>query len=260
VWGVSPPVKQGRDGSAILDAAASGDLKALVVGGVEIADLPDPARARQALGAAEFVVSLELRASEVTAQADVVFPIAPVAEKAGTFIDWEGRPRPFEVVLAGTNALPDVRVLAGVAEELGVPFGIRTPAQAASELADLGSWDGDRLPAPSIEPGSPAAAGEGRQVLATWRLLIDDGRMLAGEPFLAATGRKPIALVSAGTAARLRLAVGDGVTLATETGSVTLPMSVADVSDGVVWAPQHVVHRELGARAGSLVTVTGGAG
>ena len=31
------------------------------------------------------------RASAVTEQADVVFPVAPVAEKAGTFVDWEGR-------------------------------------------------------------------------------------------------------------------------------------------------------------------------
>jgi len=66
--------------------------------------------------------------------------------------------------------------------------------------------------------------------------------------------------VSADTAARLGVTVGAGVTLATESGSVTLPVSVADLPDGVVWAPQHVAHRELGARAGSLVTVTGGAG
>jgi NADH-quinone oxidoreductase subunit G len=35
-------------------------------------------------------------ASAVTELADVVFPVAAVAEKAGTFLDWEGRARTFE--------------------------------------------------------------------------------------------------------------------------------------------------------------------
>ena len=66
---------------------------ALVVGGVEPDDLPDPAAARAALDAVGFLVSLEVRASAVTERADVVLPVAPVAEKPGTFVNWEGRPR-----------------------------------------------------------------------------------------------------------------------------------------------------------------------
>ncbi|MFC7513226.1 NADH-quinone oxidoreductase subunit G [Streptomyces thermocarboxydus] len=58
-----------------------GELQALLVAGVEVADLPDPARARAALAEAGFVVSLELRPGEVTELADVVLPVAAVAEK-----------------------------------------------------------------------------------------------------------------------------------------------------------------------------------
>ena len=90
------PSDAGRDTSAILAAALDGSLDALLVGGVELADLPDPEAARLALDAARFVVSLELRHSDVTERADVVFPVAPVAEKAGSFVNWEGRLRPFE--------------------------------------------------------------------------------------------------------------------------------------------------------------------
>ena len=84
-WGKgSLPAAPGRDTTAILAAAADGELGALVVAGVDPADLPDPQAALHALEVAPFVVSLELRASAVTDRADVVFPVAAVAEKAGT--------------------------------------------------------------------------------------------------------------------------------------------------------------------------------
>ena len=93
-WAAGPdslPPQPGRDTAQMLAAAAAGELDALVVAGVDPADLPDPAAALGALDAAPFVVSLELRTSPVTDRADVVLPVAAVAEKAGTFVNWEGR-------------------------------------------------------------------------------------------------------------------------------------------------------------------------
>src|SRR5699024_4342709 len=75
----------GRNLSAILEAAAANDLGGLLIGGVETADLPDPEAARTAIAAAGFVLSLEVRASDVTALADVVLPVAPPSEKQGTY-------------------------------------------------------------------------------------------------------------------------------------------------------------------------------
>ncbi len=144
VWGTTVPSAPGRDGDAIIAGVNSGDLSALVVGGVDPVDLPDPAAATAALEKAEFVVSLEVRASAVSQVADVVFPVAPVAEKAGMFVDWEGRVRSFEKVLAEAGALPDLRVLSGIADEMGVRLGFRTVDQVRAEMADLGAWDGDR--------------------------------------------------------------------------------------------------------------------
>ena len=108
----------GRDTDAILAAAAAGDIKALVVGGVEVDDLADPAAALAALDAVDFLVSLEVRASAVTERADVILPVAPMAERSGSFVNWEGRLRPFDKVLT-SSALNDIRVLAGISEELG---------------------------------------------------------------------------------------------------------------------------------------------
>ena len=125
-WNTSGlPDAAGRDTAAILAAARGGELGALLIGGVEVADLPDPQAALAAIEAAPFVVSLELRESEVTELADVVFPVAPVVEKSGSFVNWEGRIRPFEVALP-TNAVPDLRVLHFLADEIGVDLGLPT--------------------------------------------------------------------------------------------------------------------------------------
>src|SRR4051812_41303360 len=66
VWGSTVPHATGRDGDAIVAAAASGHLAALVVAGVDPADLPEPAAALAAFEAAGFLVSLEVRASAVS--------------------------------------------------------------------------------------------------------------------------------------------------------------------------------------------------
>ena len=55
-----------------------------------------------------------------------------MTDKAGTFVNWEGRPRAFDAVFTNPNALPDARVLAGIAEELGRPLGFRTIGRGAS--------------------------------------------------------------------------------------------------------------------------------
>jgi NADH-quinone oxidoreductase subunit G len=288
-WGVTAlPDRPGRDTGAILAAAAAGDLRSLVVAGVELRDLPDPALAEQALAESDFVVSLEIRASDVSPYADVILPVAPVTEKAGSFVDWEGRVRPFEQIFTEPSSLTEVRILAGVAEEMGVDLGIRTVEQARAEMQSFGPWEGERVafpagrgdaaPGPTVD-GSGSEATEERSrlggpgvasqrpdanhyVLATWKQLIDDGRMLDGDEYLKATGRRALALVSPATLAHLGVHEGQLLTIATERGSVELPVGVADLPDHVVWAPTSSegvsLSRELGvATAGTLVRLEG---
>src|SRR5215218_7421449 len=174
-WHISEvPATPGRDTAGILAAAAGGDLGALLIGGVELADLPDPDAALAAIEAAPFVVSLELRESAVTDLADVVFPVAPVVEKAGSFVNWEGRTRPFGPSLV-SNATPDLRVLYTLADELGVDLGLPDAASAAEELAKLGWWGGTRPSAPSVDAAKAAQPANGEAVLAGWRMLLDSG-------------------------------------------------------------------------------------
>ncbi|WP_344382205.1 NADH-quinone oxidoreductase subunit G, partial [Mycolicibacterium diernhoferi] len=252
------PSTPGRDTAAILTAAASGELQALLIGGVEVDDLPDPEAALAAIDAAPFVVSLELRRSAVTDRADVVFPVAPVAEKAGTFVNWEGRYRSFGAALP-PSATSDMRVLAALADEVGVDLGLTDAAAVRADLDRLGSWAGPRAAAPSVPPAGPARPGPGEAVLTGWRMLLDGGRMQDGEPYLAGTARPAVARLSAATADEIGCADGDPVRIWTERGDLRLPVAVTEMPDRVVWVPLNSagpVYRMLGAAAGAIVGIS----
>jgi len=257
--GGRPNGRPGLDTAGILTAAADGALAALVIGGVDVADLPDPDAARRALSHAPFVVSLELHDSDVTANADVVFPVAQVAEKSATFFNWEGRQRPFPVALPDTAAMSDLQVLHAIAAEMGVGLGLPNTAAARTELQELGTWAGQRSGAPFVRPVRPPQPDTGQAILASWRMLLDGGRLQEGEPHLAGTARPVVARLSSSTAAEIGLAEGDRLMVGTESGTITLPLTIADLPDRVVWLPLNsigsAVHEQLGVTAGALVSI-----
>lgn len=268
IWGADDvPEAPGRDGDAILSALAAGELTGVVVGGVELADLPDPDAALAALQAADVVVSLEVRRSAVTELADVVLPVAPPVEKSGSFWNWEGRLRPFGPALEST-AMADHRVLHMIADAAGIDLGTPTPDAARAELERFGAWTGTRVTAPAVEGIEPAPIQPGTAVLASWRLLLDAGRGQDGELFLAGTAKRPVARMSPATAGLLPAADGrtgaprdgDLVTVSTPKGAITLPVVITDMVDHVVWVPMNSlgsqVHAALGAVPGDVVTIS----
>ncbi len=264
VWNVADlPATPGRDTAAILEAAPG--LGALVIGGVDVTDLPDPAGALAAIDAARFVVSLEQRHSSVTERADVVFPVATAMEKAGTFLTWEGRARPFAAALGDdmvrrqTAPLSDQRVLQAIAEEMKVGLALPDTDAARAELAELGGWDGAPVAAPAHRPHPLTQPAPGTAVLASWRMLLDDGRMQDGEPNLAGIARPAVARLSATTAAEIGAVTDDLVTVASAHGSITLPLMISDLPDRVVWVPQHspgsAIAEQLATQPGGIVTL-----
>ncbi|MGO4599052.1 NADH-quinone oxidoreductase subunit G [Terrabacter sp. 2RAF25] len=266
VWDVDHlPQASARDTAGILASAAAGDLQALVVGGVDPADIGEPAAAA-ALEKA-FVVSLELRESAVTAVADVVLPVAAQAEKSGSYVNWEGRVRAFEEALT-SNAVSDHRALDMLASEMGFFLETRTQREIRDQFVALGPWTGARTTsAPAGQRAAGAPWSEGSFVLSTWATLLDAGRMQDGEPFLAGTAPLAVARLSEGSAAGLGVVDGDAVTVTGPGGSVTLPAVVtAGMVDGVVWLPTNSrgadqtcsVRAGLGTDAGGRVNVTKG--
>lgn len=265
VWGApSLPDQPGRDLAGILRdlGSADGELEGLLLGGVDVEDLPDAGAAERAIAASGFVVQLEVRRSALTPYADVVLPVAPPTHKGGTFLTWEGRPRAFEPVFR-TSARSDAQVLDMLARALDVDLGTASVQDVHRELAELAGWDGARAQAPALPAAAPERA-EGEYTLATWRLMLDAARGQDGEPHLAGTAHRPVVRVSPAAAVALGVTAEDRVTVTGPRGSVTLPVQPTPMPDHVVWLPQHSpgssVYRMLGAIAGGAVTLRGHGG
>jgi NADH-quinone oxidoreductase subunit G len=262
-WGVGDlPTAPGRDTDAILAAAHAGEIKGLVVGGVDPHDLADPRFAEEALDNVEFLVSLELRLSAVSRRADVVLPIAPAVEKSGSYLNWEGRVRPFDVVLR-TSAMTDARVLDSIAREMGEQLGCQDVLAILRQIAAIGETRAPRAAVPSVSPATLDEPAPAEARLATWSQVIDLGALQDGDENLAGTARTPVAHLGKATAASLGVADGDPVRVSTGDGAITLPALIVDgMMTGVVWLPSNspgsTVRRTIGANHGDVVRVSAG--
>ncbi|MDA2895192.1 NADH-quinone oxidoreductase subunit G [Mycolicibacterium sp. BiH015] len=249
-WRTNVPAAAGRDTSAMVAAAGDGLLDAIVVGGVDLADLPDPVAAERCLERTGFIVSLELRHSTVTAAADVVLPVASVAEKSGAFLNWEGRLRPFASAMP-SPAMSDAAVLQALSTAMGRPL--------CGSVALRTGWNGRRADLAPVPDAMEPLPRSGEAILATWKTLLDNGRMQDGSAALAGTARTVVARISAATAAEIGVADGDPIVVFSSAGEITAPVRITAMPDRVVWLPEYsagcAVHRTLRVGAGALVGV-----
>ena len=256
-WG-EIPAQRGLDATQMLEAAADGRVKALVVGGVDLRDFDDPAAARKALDQVDFLVSLEVRRSEVTDRADVILPVAPPLEKNGTFINWEGRLRPFGQAIA-SRSQTDRLVFDALASEFGVNLGLHDLVGLYDQVNPLMQWNGQREEFVPAKASELVEVGQGEALLATHKPMLDAGRLQDGATMLAGSARRPVVFASRATVAGLGIDEGEELTLSTQRGSITLPLQFADLPDGVVWVPEcsqgSIVHESLG-NFGSSVTLS----
>ena len=256
-WG-EIPAQRGLDATQMLEAAADGRVKALVVGGVDLRDFDDPAAARKALDQVDFLVSLEVRRSEVTDRADVILPVAPPLEKNGTFINWEGRLRPFGQAIA-SRSQTDRLVFDALASEFGVDLGLHDLVGLYDQVNPLMQWNGQREEFVPAKASELVEVGQGEALLATHKPMLDAGRLQDGATMLAGSARRPVVFASRATVAGLGIDEGEELMLSTQRGSITLPLQFADLPDGVVWVPEcsqgSIVHESLG-NFGSSVTLS----
>jgi NADH-quinone oxidoreductase subunit G len=234
----------GRNTSEIIAATGSA-INGLVIGGVSPEDVDGDLMA--AIEKAQFVVSLETRHTDITAEADVVLPVAVVTEKSGTFRNWEGRDRSFSAVIPTPGSLSDADVLTELARELGKSISI----------SDF--WATATKPAITADAPSAELVGSGQAVLSTWRHLLDKGSLQSGEPYLAATARVAFVRVSPATAAQLNLVDGGTATVSCCGNSASAPLIVtAGMADGVVWLPANSEGSSLNLPSGCVVEVSQG--
>ena len=258
-WGVeSLPTNPGRSTSEIIGALTSGDLDAVVVGGVDALDLHNSAQTLSALKKA-FVVSLEIAHSSITEVADVVLPVAAITEKSGSFLNWESRARVFDTAVSDSLNRSDVRILSALADAMGESIMLGTVSATAREISQLGKWEGARAPfTPVSQAALPAVSGD-QALLTSWRRLLDMGTMQRGEDNLAGTRRQTVVVISPKRASAMSAVTGDQVRVSNNNGTITLPVLVEDIHDDAVWIPRNSFGSQaltaLNAVHGELVTV-----
>lgn len=143
-WGPLPDYS-GKDTMSTLQNTVDGDTVALLLVGTDpVADCPDPALARAALSAADFVVAVDAFVTETTVHADVILPAAVWGEVDGTVTNVEGRVqrvRPSVPAAGQSRALHDV--LDDLAHHMGVELGASNLSMISKEISDIApSYEG----------------------------------------------------------------------------------------------------------------------
>ena len=91
IWGYTPSMK-GLDTTGMLQAAAEGKIRTLVLLGADpLSDFPDRNLAAEAIQRAETVISLDNFLTASSAQADIILPTTAYGEQGGTTTNIEGR-------------------------------------------------------------------------------------------------------------------------------------------------------------------------
>jgi NADH-quinone oxidoreductase subunit G len=250
-------------GDGGLDAAQmlAQPRKALLLLNVEpVLDTADPQAAHAALQAAEMVVAFTSFKDAAVEGADVLLPIAPFTETAGTFINAEGRVQSFHgVVRPLGDTRPAWKVLRVLGNLLGLPgFAHESAEEVRVEaLGDMVAI-GPRLSnAIDVRIGAnPVAAGPER--LADVAIYATDALVRRSSSLqLTADARAPSASLPPALWHELGLRPGDQVRIGQEGGHVVLPARLdATLAEGTVRVPAgHADTASLGASFGPL-TVT----
>ena len=248
----SLPSELGLSSAEIINS----DLQSVLIGGVDPMDISADAKVKLSK---KFVVSLEIRQSDITDIASVVLPVAAVVEKSGSFMDWQGSTRNFDAAVDQSLNRSDVRILSMLADEIGKPINLATVKSARNEFESIGNWDGSRS-AMKLIPGHPSKSATGDEaVLNSWRNLLDKGSLQDGEDNLAGTARKSIVVISPARAKSLGVNESDLVRVSNEYGAITLPCSISDIEESSVWLPRNSqssqLIRNLGTVSNSIVKV-----
>jgi NADH-quinone oxidoreductase subunit G len=253
------PGEGGMDAAGILEAAAGGRIRCLVLLGADpLSDFPDVGLARRALAGAGVVIAVDTHLTASSRLADVLLPAAAFAEKTGTTTNLEGRVTTLsQKVTAPGGARADWMIAADLADALGADLGMDSieavhdqmvasaPAFApASSSALAAERDGVLLAPPDwsvnltsdVAPPPPRSSYDLRLVVS--RTLYDAGVAVSSSPSLASLapgGRLHIHPLDLD-----RLGATTGTSLKVSSGRSALVLEVeadSGVARGTAWLP-----------------------
>jgi NADH-quinone oxidoreductase subunit G len=260
------PNASGLNAAAMLGAGDGLPAKAFLLLHAEPElDTADSARARAALSAAEFVVSLSPFKHDAVDYADVILPVAPFTETAGTFVNCEGRAQEFTaVVLPLGLARPAWKVLRVLGSMLGLAgFGYDSIEAVRRELPSQDEITARLSNATRTAIDSRVAAdanhGDGGvrapERVADVPIYFTDP-LVRRAPSLQKTrdARAPLARVNAATLAALKLIDGGAARVRQAGGEAMMKIAVdASVPDGCVRvAAGHATTSMLGPMFGPI--------
>ncbi|MDO9283486.1 MAG: molybdopterin-dependent oxidoreductase, partial [Aquabacterium sp.] len=233
-------------------------MKALLLLDVEpVLDAADAAAAQAALAGSGLVVALTSFKDAAVANADVLLPIAPFTETAGTFVNAEGRVQSFTgVVKPAGEARPAWKVLRVLGNLLGLSgFDQETAEEVRAEaLGDLAGV-AKRLDNSTAAAISLPAAVDGLQRVADVPIYAADALVRrAASLQLTADAKAPVASLPQGLWQQLGLSDGDRVRVSQGGASAVLPVRLdASLATHTVRVPAgHADTATLGAMFGAL--------
>ncbi|PPE66110.1 NADH-quinone oxidoreductase subunit NuoG [Caldimonas caldifontis] len=190
-------------------------------------DLADPLRATRALESADMVVALTAFKSAAQGHADVMLPIAPFSETAGTFVNAEGRPQSFYgVVKPLGETRPAWKVLRVLGTMLDLPgFGFETAEEVRAQALGDTTTLAQRLNNDAALGATSANAAAGFERIADVPIYTTDV-LVRRAPALQQTAdaRAPVVSVSTSAWSQLGLKDGDRVRVQVGGGVATLPV------------------------------------
>jgi NADH-quinone oxidoreductase subunit G len=250
-------------GAGGLDAAQmlAQPRRALLLLNVEpVLDMANPQAAHAALQAADMVVAFTSFKDAAVDGADVLLPIAPFTETAGSFVNAEGRVQSFHGVV---KPLGDTRPAWKVLRVLGNLLGLSAFDHESVEdvrVEALGDVQG--MPARlsnAVDGGiAPAPIQGGLERLADVPIYATDALVRHATSLqLTADARPPVASLPAALWHELGLRDGEQVCIVQGSGQAVLPARLdATLAEGTVRVPAgHPATAALGAMSGVL-TVT----
>ena len=259
-WKCELPAEPGMSATEMIRACGSGDLKALMVFGENVAlSAPSTEESAAALNNVEFLAVSDLYLTETAQMADVVFPACSFLEKDGSFTSIERRVQRVRKVLDPLGeSKSDLDIIADLAGALGSEMS-HDPAAVMSEIAARvplykgisyekldESWDNQWTPERSARRLAPIPAQETREngeypfLLIAGRVIYHQqtGTMSLRSTVLAREYPESYAELSRSDAEKLGLRPGARVKISSRTGSLIRALEVSDsVREGCIHVP-----------------------
>lgn len=279
-WAIGLPSTKGMTVIDMEHGALTGTVKALYVQGENpMLSSPDISEVEQGLRNLDLLVVQDIFLSQTAQLADVVFPVASFAEKAGTFTNTERR------VQLVRSAIPPVgesrvdwQVICAVSTAMGYPMEYESAAEIMEELAALtpqyagirhDRLEGDGIMWPCPDTSHPGTRvlyaesfprgrgrftcieqnGKGEELSEDFPLLLSTGRLLQhyhtgtmSRRSSGLDGHTPDARIELNPedARRLQISEGEVVRVVTKRGKVEVAVRISERSpEGLIFLPFH---------------------